>query len=507
MRAVGAAADWAAARSLPGTLALAALLGVLAALGQAPVGAWPVTLAALAPVYAIFERLSGWRQAAWLGLAVGTGYFMLTLSWIVEPFLVDAARHGWMAPFALIFLSAGLSLFWAAGFALARAAGGGSPAWIGGVVLAEAGRTYLLTGFPWAQLGHIWIDTPVLHWSSWAGSLGLTALTLAGAAAIWHLLAGRHTAAVATLAALAVLYGSAIVLRPTPAATGERPVIRLVQPNAPQHEKWRADKVREFFTRQLSFTRAPGKAGRAPDLIVWPETAIPWALDEAGPALELIAEAAGDTPVVLGLRRIDGVNYYNSMIAVGPGGRVDALYDKHHLVPFGEYIPFGNLLGRFGIGGLATREGYGYSSGPGARLLDLEGLGRALPLICYEGVFPQDVAAAPGRPDFMLLITNDAWFGRISGPYQHLAQARLRSAEQGVPMIRVANTGISAVIGPVGHVMAELPLGQAGWLDAPLPPTLPPTVYARTGDLPMLVLALSLLLVFPLHNVLTGRRK
>jgi len=507
VRAAGAAADWATSRSLPRTLALAALLGALAALGQAPVGAWPVTLLALAPVYAIFGRLQGWRRAAWLGLAVGTGYFMLSLGWIVEPFLVDAARHGWMAPFALVFLSAGLALFWAAGFALARAAGGRVPAWIGGLVLAEAGRTYLLTGFPWAQLGHVWIGTPFLHWSSWAGSLGLTALTLAGAATVWHLLAGKRLTAAVTVAAFALLYASAIALRPPAAATEGRPVIRLVQPNAPPHEKWRADRIQHFFTRQLSFSRAAGERGRSPDLIVWPETAIPWALNEAGPALELISEAAGDSPVVLGLRRIEGVNYYNSLIAIGSGGRVGAVYDKHHLVPFGEYIPFGNQLGRFGIGGLATREGYGYSSGPGARLIDLEGLGRALPLICYEGVFPQDVAAAPERPDFMLLITNDAWFGRVSGPYQHLAQARLRSAEQGVPMIRVANTGISAVIDPAGRVTAHLPLGQAGWRDAALPPPLPPTIYARTGDMPMLVAALILLFVFPLHNVLSGRHK
>jgi apolipoprotein N-acyltransferase len=163
-------------------------------------------------------------------------------------------------------------------------------------------------------------------------------------------------------------------------------------------------------------------------------------------------------------------------------------------VPFGEYIPFGDLAYRlFGLAAFASQQGAGYSAGVGAAVLDLgPKLGHVLPLICYEAVFPQDLRAAPMRADWIVQITNDAWFGKLTGPWQHLAQARLRAIEQGLPLLRAANTGISAVIDARGRVVAALPLGVADYIDAALPPPLPPTVYARLGDLPLLVLLLAL---------------
>lgn len=467
-------------------LPLAGLFGALAALGQAPWGLWPATIAGLAALYALFTATPGWRRAALLGWAAGTGYFALALSWIVEPFLVDIARHGWMAPFALVGLSGGLALFWAGGFALARATGGRAPAFIAALVLAEAARTYLLTGFPWAQTGHALIGTAWLHWASLGGALLLTTLTLAAASALWHVLTGPRLPAVATLLALAALHLGGSALRPPPDTPADAPVVRLIQPNAPQHQKWDPAHIPTFFNRQIAFT---AEGPQRPDLIVWPETAVPVLLHRAEPTFEAISEAAGGVPVVLGLQRIDGLRFYNSLVALDESGTASAVYDKHHLVPFGEYIPFGDRLQALGISAFAAQQGNGYSSGPGARVIDLPGTGRALPLICYEGVFPQDVAAAPERPDMLLLITNDAWFGQVSGPYQHLAQARLRSVEQGLPMIRVANTGVSAMIDPAGRIIDPIPLGQAGWRDIPLPAPLPPTFYARTGDAPALLLA------------------
>jgi len=233
---------------------------------------------------------------------------------------------------------------------------------------------------------------------------------------------------------------------------------------------------------------------------------VPVLLDHAAPTFEAISGAARGVPVVLGIQRTEGRRIYNSLAVVGPGGVVSDVYDKHHLVPFGEYMPFGDLLARFGIYGLASNEGQGYSAGPGARLVDIPGLGRALPLICYEGVFARDLRAAPGRADVLLLITNDAWFGKISGPYQHLAQARLRSAELGLPMIRVGNTGVSAMIDATGRVTASIPLGEAGWRDVALSPPLPETVYARLGDAPMLALYAALLAVSLWRNRARARR-
>jgi apolipoprotein N-acyltransferase len=274
--------------------------------------------------------------------------------------------------------------------------------------------------------------------------------------------------------------------------------VRLVQPNAPQNEKWRPDRAPVFFERQIGYTAAAPR----PDLIVWPETAIPYLLENADPALERMAGAAQGVPLVFGVQRFDGPYLHNSLTVLGPDGRRGEIYDKHHLVPFGEYMPLADLAARWGLFGLAAGDA-GYAAGPGPRLIDLGPLGRALPLICYEAVFPQDVGGAPARPDFLLQITNDAWFGERSGPYQHLQQARMRAIEQGLAMVRAANTGISAVIDPRGRIVAAIPLGQAGYADAPLPAPRPPTIYARTGDFPLilsLIVFLSAMIALRLNN-------
>ncbi|MGX0975486.1 apolipoprotein N-acyltransferase [Roseovarius sp. MBR-51] len=464
-------------------------IGAVAALGQAPVGAWPLTIVALALGFGLFLRSGSWRQAVGLGWALGTGYFLVSLNWIIEPFLVDVARHGWMAPFALLGLAGGLALFWAAGLALGRIMGGGAVGFIGGLGLLELARGYVLTGFPWAQPGHVLIDTPFLHWASYLGSAGLMALVLLAAVALWHGITGARVGLLG-VAGLAVLWPIGAGLTPEVAAGPDAAIVRLIQPNAPQNEKWRPDKMREFFDRQVMFSAA-GEV--RPDLIVWPETAVPVLLENAAQTLEVISEAAGAVPVVVGLQRYDAQRLFNTLALVEAGGRVTAVYDKHHLVPFGEYMPYGDLLADWGIHGMASKDGQGFSPGPGAQVINMGTLGRALPLICYEGVFAQDLRSAPERADFILLITNDAWFGKFSGPYQHLAQARLRSAEFGLPMIRVANTGVSAMIDATGRITEALPLGEAGWRDAALPPALPPTVYARLGDAPMLAVFLVLL--------------
>ncbi|ARE82424.1 apolipoprotein N-acyltransferase [Roseovarius mucosus] len=464
-------------------------LGAVAALGQAPVGAWPLSILAFALLYGVFLRAAGVRQAAWIGWAFGTGYFLVSLNWIIEPFLVDVARHGWMAPFALLGLSGGLALFAAAALGLGRSFGGGALGFVGGLGLVELARGYVLTGFPWAQPGHVLIDTPLLHWASYLGSLGLTALVLLAAVALWMALTGAR-AGFAALGAMALLWPVGAMLTPDAGAGPEAAIVRLIQPNAPQHEKWDPEKIQGFFDRQLAFSAAG--EGR-PDLIVWPETAVPVMLENAARTLEVISDAAGGVPVVVGLQRREELRLFNTLALVEAGGSVAAVYDKHHLVPFGEYMPYGDVLAQWGIHGMASKDGQGFSSGPGAQVIEMGALGRALPLICYEGVFAQDLRAAPGRADFILLITNDAWFGKFSGPYQHLAQARLRSAEFGLPMIRVANTGVSAMIDAAGRVTESLPLGEAGWRDAALPPPLPPTVYARLGDAPMLAIFLVLL--------------
>ncbi len=477
-------------------LLAAGALGAAAGLGQAPVSFPVATLLALAGLFHLFRSAGTARGAFWIGGAAGAGYFALTLSWMVEPFLVDIARHGWMAPFALLIAATVGGLFWGLACALAHsAAPAGWPralSWAAALAGAELARSYLFTGFPWALIGHVWIGWAPMHLASLAGPHGLTLLTLLLAAMAVTVQRAAGRAVVAVLAAGIFGLGAWIGAQPLPAPDEPRPVIRLVQPNAAQHLKWDPDAAPQFFARQIGFTAAP--AGRRPDLIVWPETAIPWLLDAADPAFARIAEAAGGVPVVLGLLRQEAARSYNSLVVLDAAGAPSQLYDKHHLVPFGEYIPAPWLLRPMGLSAFTAQEGFGFSDGPGARLLDLGVLGRVRPLICYEAIFPQDVRGADARPDWLLQITNDAWFGTVSGPYQHLAQARLRAVETGLPMVRVANTGVSAVIDARGEVTASLPLGQAGFLDASLPPAGATTLYWRMGDIPLAVLILALLL-------------
>jgi apolipoprotein N-acyltransferase len=469
------------------TFGLAALLGAIAAFGLAPFGYWFATVAALLGLGPLFVTAPSRSRAAWIGWAFATGYFAHALSWIVEPFLVDAERHAWMAPFALIFMAGGLALFWALAFGVARRPGAEAVSQVillaVAVALAECARGYVLTGFPWAGLAQVWVDSPVAQVLAVTGPYGLGALTLLATLPLGAALAQRGGFGVPvalTLGAASLAFGSA-VMRPDVVNTEH--TVRLIQPNVPQHQKWNKDFAPLFFNRQIEFTAAEPR----PDLIVWPETAITARLQDAELFLDAVNDAAQGTPVVLGILRFEGPRIYNSMIHLNAQGQVQDIYDKHHLAPFGEYVPLGDLMARFGIYGLAANSGNGFSAGPGAALLDMGKLGKVLPLICYEAVFTQDVLAAPGRADFLLQITNDAWFGTRSGPYQHLAQARMRAIEQGLPMMRSANTGVSAMIDPLGRITDALPLGQAGYIDAALPAPLTPTLYARIGDYPIFV--------------------
>lgn len=506
-------------------LLLAVFCGLAVALGQAPFGLWPVAILGLALLFHLIRKADDIRQAAFLGLAAGTGHFALALFWIIEPFLIDVARHGWMAPFALIGISAGLALFWAGAAAATRRLGGRAMAFVAAFALVELLRSYVLTGFPWALIGHVWIDTPLVYIASVVGHHGLTLLALLAAAGLANLaLPGQRWWGAGSLAMVcaAALWGGTVAggmvvgsmgqgasAQADPAKMPDRPVIRLIQPNAPQHLKWDRTAIPVFFQRQIGYTAAPGldPAHPRPDLVIWAETALSVILENAEPELEAITLAADGVPVVLGIQRFIGQRTYNSAIYLDGGGTIRAIYDKHRLVPFGEYMPFGEVLSQFGIQGMAASRGGGFSAGAGPRLMDLGILGRALPLICYEAVFPQAILDAPDRPEFLMQITNDAWFGTYSGPYQHLAQARLRAIEQGLPMVRVANTGVSAMIDGLGRVTASLPLDTAGWLDAPLPQALPPTIYARWGELPIGLIILGLLAVSILRQLPYRRAK
>lgn len=469
-------------------------LGAVAALGQSPVE-WPfATLLALGGLTYLFATLATSKSAGLLGWLAGSGYFAASMFWIVNPFLVDAEREAWMAPFAWGFMSTGLALFWAAGFWLAfwlgRTPRQRSLSLVLCLTLAELTRSYVLTGFPWGLPAYVWVGTPVMQLASLIGPHGLVFVTLLIAAMpvlFRRSMVGLFIAAIAVgLIWVAGPFLDSKVIPPRP----QPYYIRLIQPNAPQREKWDQTHAATFFQRQMDLTAMPSE--NPPDLVIWPETAVTFWLEDQPNYQRWIAEAAGPfSRVILGAVRFDGQGVFNALAVLDADGRAAQIYDKSHLVPFGEYVPLGDFLARIGLHGFAASDGQGFNAGPGHQLLDLGQGGKVLPLICYEAIFPHLVNGWTSRPDWILQITNDAWFGEIAGPQQHFAQARMRAVEQGLPLVRVANTGVSALIDAKGHVVAMIPLGQSGKLDVVLPGALPRTFYSKTGDWLVLILMLS----------------
>lgn len=279
---------------------------------------------------------------------------------------------------------------------------------------------------------------------------------------------------------LAVLGAAVLALPgPGPGPQGNGPLVRVVQPNVPQEEKWLPDKMPVVFDRMLELTGAGAPAA----LTLWPEMATAYDLGEGTAAGAQVVAAARGGAVVVGVPAFEGLHYFNSLIVVQPGFPPQS-YHKTHLVPFGEYLP--PMVHRLGLAPLATGLVGDYSAGVGPALVQVQGIGAVRPLICYEGIFAEEVRR-PGPARLMVLATNDAWFGTGPGPRQHLVQARMRALELGVPVMRAAGTGISAIIDARGHVVAQIPLGQGGQVAAALPAVLSPTIYARFGEAPALI--------------------
>ena len=479
MSRVGGAA--APARDVPVPALLAAMAGGAAALGQAPWELWPLTVLGLAGLILVAGRRP--RRAGRIGWAFGTAYFLVCLQWIVEPFAVDPVIPDALGWVALMLLAGGLALLPA--LALRLAVLSRAPMALAAPVLLLAGealRMHLFTGFPWAAPGQALVPTPLLSLAALGGPHLLDAAVL-GSAGLLAAAARRPVLGAVPAFGLgaAWIWGAAL---PEAGPAGHAPWVRLVQPGIEQGEKWQPEAREAHLAAQIALTAGGAADETAPVLTVWPETSLLHWMHEAGPLLPRIAAAAGG-PVLLGGNRWDGERIFNAAALVAEEGEVAAVYDKHHLVPFGEYVPFGGLAGRLGLRGLAQVIGQGFAPGPGPATMEVPGLGPVLPLICYEAVFPASLRV-PTRPRALVQITNDAWFGLHAGPAQHFAQARIRAAESGLPLLRSANTGITGVIDARGRVTARLDGRGPGRLDAPVPPALAPTPYARAGDWPIL---------------------
>ena len=479
-------------------LALAAGLGVLAAGALPPLHLLVLLIPAFTGLVWLIGASPSRRSAFATGWWFGLGYFAAGIYWIAFALLTFPEKFGWMVPFAVLGLSALLALFPAVTALLSRPALGRGA---GGILVFAAGWTALewvrgwaFTGFPWNLIGTSWtISDSMIQFASLAGVYGLSLLGVSAAAmpATLGEGGGNGKSGLAALspiltafAVLAVVWSAGwLRLAGADDAVVAKVNLRLVQPNIDQRLKWVPDLRFGHVADQLEMSART--AGASPTHVIWAETAVPFYLANSPKLLEFIAKSAppGGLMIVGSLRttprRQDPHLVWNSLHAVDSAARVVATYDKFHLVPFGEYMPFRNILKITKLTAGAT----GFSPGPGVKTLRLPGLPPVSPLICYEVIFPGKVADRSDRPGWLLNITNDGWYGRSSGPYQHFAAARLRAVEEGLPLVRVANTGISAVVDAYGRTRAYLGLGRAGILDSPLPVRLEEaTPYARLGD-------------------------
>jgi apolipoprotein N-acyltransferase len=528
-------------------LLIAFLAGAGSALALAPVNAWPAPFITFPILLWLVDgaaagRLGGVWAAAAVGWWFGFGYFVAGLYWVGNAFLVDAKTFGWLLPLAVTALPAGMAVYTAFGVALARLI------WTRGatrvlalaaaLTLSEWLRGHLFGGFPWNTFGYALISPLWLaQGAALIGIWGLTFLAIAIYASPALLADDRADSprpwlplalGGALIIALATFGAVRLATFPTSYVDGVR--LRIIQPNLRQDAKFNISQKQQVMSRYLDLSdRSTGpQSTGVKDVthLIWPESAFPFFLTREADALAQIAALLRPSTILItgGIRppatAPNGAvtRAYNSVYVIGPDGSILSVYDKVHLVPFGEYLPFQNVLERLGLMQLTKVRG-GFIAGDRRLNQRVPGAPDFLPLVCYEVIFPGDavprserpgwlydhlgpylawpfVAGSGERPGWMLNLTNDGWFGQSAGPYQHFQQARVRAIEEGLPLVRAANTGISAVVDPLGRVIKSLPLGIEGVIDAPLPQRLPPTLYAHAGDGALAtMLALALIVV------------
>ena len=461
-------------------------------------------------------RARGFLAAFGAGWWWGFGYFLAGLWWVGSAALVDAEKYAWALPLAIVALPTGLALFPAAGFVLAALLWSGGPSRVlaiaFGLGVSEWARGLALTGFPWNDLGMtLGANLTLAQIASIVGLHGLTFLSIAIFAAPAALRRTRwsHSEPLPPIAAamlLAAIAGFGAARLGAPASETVPGVeLRLIQPDISQGASFATENKDEILKRYFELSNrdvGPNHAGvRNVTHLIWPESAFPFILSRDPQAIAAIAGLLrGGATLITGAARMDESEgeprYYNSIEVLDQGGLLPERYDKQHLVPFGEYVPFEGVLEQTGVTLFVQVPG-GFTPGSGPRALKAPGLPPAMPLVCYEAIFPLEIGEAfsgAGRPEWMLNVTDDAWFGMTPGPYQHYAQARLRAIELGLPLVRAANSGISAVVDGLGREIVVAPLGSETVLDARLPKPRPPTWQSRFGSLGALMIALAFLM-------------
>ncbi|MDD9798421.1 MAG: apolipoprotein N-acyltransferase [Alphaproteobacteria bacterium] len=541
------------------------LLGCLVPCALPPIGLWPLLLFIIPSIFWRCAASVDWRCAFVRGWLFGCGQFFVGLYWVGAAFLVEADMFLWALPFAVCLLAMGLGLFCALAFAVWRRLVGSKTTdfsallyWVVCLSASEWLRGHILTGFPWnlsgmAFLGYLPLAQAASLWGIYGQSFLVLLLALSPVFYLW----ARPSGFVFLCLFAALLGGGLLQLADppmqffdsskksapliksgTPMQTAHPLHIRIVQPSIVQKEKWRPENRAAIIDTYLALTQADWQgptdwqdmtSGQDMTdrfstpiqamIIVWPETALPALIDNDTHLRQRIADILpkGSVLITGALRRVvthqaDGVGFksFNSIMVLNDAGEILQIYDKYHLVPFGEYLPFQRLLERIGLTQLTRLRG-GFVAGRPPQIQYVGDIPPFMPLICYEVIFPNLVAGrgrqnaslnGQKRPAWLVNVTNDGWFGRTIGPGQHLAAAQMRAIELGLPLVRAANTGISALIDGRGRIVDFRPLYVRNVLDVTLPPPLAPTFYSRFGDgVFFLMLLISVVLGFLMRHI------
>ena len=504
------------------TFLIALIFGAASAFGFEPFALWPLTVLAFAVLCELIARAPTLKRALLIGWGFSVGQFCVGLNWIATAFTFQAAMPAWLGWIAVVLLSFYLAAFMMLAAGLAWKFGRENRlalvlALAGGWAIAEYLRGTMFTGFAWNPVGVALVDTPWRATSATIGTYGLSLLIVLAGGMSWLVWRREWRAPLGIVTLLALLL--ALPRQSDLDGMIGAPRIRIVQPNIGQADKWREgfDEVTARRLASLSQRPYPRDHGLAA-LLLWPEAAVteplsderraaaPFIDNERARAVRSLAPGAILVTGGLGLNARDGVaidGATNSVFVLDHGGRLKGRYDKAHLVPYGEYLPLRPILSAIGLSRLAPGD-LDFADGPGPRTIDISGIGRMGLQICYEIIFSGQVVDRRNRPTFLFNPSNDAWFGAW-GPPQHLAQARLRAAEEGIPVIRSTPTGISALIDARGRLLQSIPLGSAGIIDATLPPPAAElTSFARLGNI--IPLGLAFLLLFAAIALARGPR-
>lgn len=494
---------------------LAILAGCLCALAFAPFHFFIAAMISISAFYFLLEKkCANPKQAAQLGLAYGYGYFLAGIYWVSISLLVDAERFGWLVPFALTLLPGVLAIYFSAmAFAYKKILSKFhfqqnyqkilifAILWL----CAEALRSVLLSGFPWNLLGYSFLfnnyfSQSASYFSVYGLSLFACIICLTPTLFKKPKISDKIFLSIIAFLVIANAVFGYWRIHHTDLIEHEDFKMRLVQGNIKQNLKWDpAEKYRNFLRHIHLSNEADQTDVRA---VIWSETSVPYAIDDNADLMELLTRSINNKAILItgGLRieytditKTTIKNVWNSVFAINKGGIID-YYDKHHLVPFGEYVPFANLLP---FVDKITDGASGFSTGEGPQTLET-GHFNFSPLICYEVIFPSKIIDKKNRPDLLINVTNDAWFGSSTGPYQHLDSAKMRAIEYGISLARVANTGISAYIDPLGNVRKSIPLNEQGFFDVNFIDKIPTTTFSKLSYLPLglVITALAMLLIF-----------